>query len=417
MTGHLVFVLVASLIAFVPAAAVAQTQDEKPKPPPLAAGWRDGFVIQSEQGDFRMQIGALVHADARVSFGDEPELVHDTFLIRRARPYVRGRVGQYFEFYVNPDFGGGTFVLQDAYLDTVFSPAFRIRIGKAKAPFGMERLHASSNLLFYERALPTSLAPNRDIGIQVLGELAGGRVSYAAGVMNGVADGASADVDNSDSKDVAGRVMTRPFSRNADSPLRGLAVGISGTVGRQTGPVALPTLRTTSMQAPYLSYVGATADGVRTRSSPQASYYYKSFNALAEYVHTDVPVRRGNAADDVTHDAWQIAAAYVLTGEAATESSAGVRPRVNFDVRNGHWGAFQVAARYHALSVSERALSLDAVLPGSSRTAAAWAAGLNWYLTPHFKYVFNVERTTFADAADGGRPAENAFVFRTQVSF
>jgi hypothetical protein len=42
---------------------------------------------------------------------------------------------------------------------------------------------------------------------------------------------------------------------------------------------------------------------------------------------------------------------------------------------------------------------------------------VNWYLTPNFKYVFNVERTVFDGGADGARPAENALAFRTQINF
>jgi phosphate-selective porin OprO/OprP len=410
-----VFVLAGTLASLVHATAFAQ--DEKPKPPPLTAGWRDGFVIQSEQGDFRLQIGALIHADGRFAAGDDSEAVNDTFLIRRARPYLRARVGKYFEFYLNPDFGGGSLVLQDAYLDTMFSPAFRLRIGKGKSPFGLERLQSSSNMLFYERALPTALVPNRDVGVQVLGDVAGGRISYAAAVTNGVADGGSADVDTGDSKDVVGRVLVRPFTRNTDSALRALGLGLSGSVGRQTGSAALPTFRTSSLQQTFFSYAGATGDGVRTRYSPQGFYYYKSFNALAEYVHSEMPARRNGYAADARHDAWQVAAAYVLTGEAATESSAGLRPRANFDVGARHFGAFQLAARYHVLKIGEDALPLSAAGTVASRKAEAWTVGLNWYLTPHFKYVFNFERTVFDDAGEGARPPENAYVFRTQVSF
>jgi hypothetical protein len=39
------------------------------------------------------------------------------------------------------------------------------------------------------------------------------------------------------------------------------------------------------------------------------------------------------------------------------------------------------------------------------------------YLTPNFRYVFNFERTVFDGNVAGARPAENAQVFRTQVSF
>ena len=401
--------------------APAPTPPAEPTPPaapaPVTAGWRDGFVIQSDKGDFRLQIGALVHADGRFAAGDDAEAVTDTFVIRRLRPYIRGRFAQRFEFYVNPDFAGGTLVVQDAYVDTVFSPAFRIRAGKAKTPFGLERLHSASNLLFFERALPTALVPNRDVGIQVLGDVSGGLVSYLAGVVNGVTDGSSGDVDASDSKDVAGRILIRPFTKNAESPLRGLSLGLAGTRGRQTGAAALPSYRTVSLQQPFFSYSGAVADGVRTRFSPQLSYYYKSFGGLAEYVHSELPVRKAAVVGDIGHDSWQIAASWVITGEAATDAAAGVRPRANFDFGAGHLGAFQIAARYHALKIDGRAFDLNLAAAGASREAEAWTVGLNWYLTPNFRYVVNFERTVFDSDAEGARRPENAVVFRTQVNF
>src|SRR5687768_16894921 len=34
-------------------------------PPPFTAGWRDGFVVQSDNGEFRLQIGVLAQTDGR----------------------------------------------------------------------------------------------------------------------------------------------------------------------------------------------------------------------------------------------------------------------------------------------------------------------------------------------------------------
>ena len=297
---------------------------------------------------------------------------------------------------------------------------FASAAGKGKTPFGMERLHSASNLLFLERALPTALAPNRDIGVQVLGDISGGIVSYLAGVMNGVPDGGSADFDTTDSKDVSGRFIVRPFNRRpATSPARGLGLAISGSNGRAAGAAALPTFRTQTLLQPYFSYLatGAVGDGMRTRYSPQAWYFYKAFGGWGEYVHTDTPVRRGEVADDIAHDAWQVAGSWVLTGEKATDAGSGVRPRANFDFGNGNWGAFQVAARYHTLEVDEQAITLGLATPGSSRKAEAWTVGLRWYLTGNFWYTVNFERTVFDGDPDGPRKAENALAFRTQVNF
>jgi phosphate-selective porin OprO/OprP len=385
--------------------------------PAVVAGFQDGFFVQSADGDFRLQIGLLVQADGRFAFEDADNGVVDTFAFRRLRPYLRGRFSRRFEFYFNPDFAGGVLVVQDAYVDTIFTPAFRIRAGKGKTPFGLERLHSASNLLFFNRALPTALVPNRDLGIQVLGDISGGVVSYLAGVMNGVPDGGSADLDTGDSKDVSGRVVVRPFNKLTTSPLRGLGVAISGSNGRQSGAGALPAFRTQSLEQPYFSYNGASADGARRRYSPQAFYYYKAFGGFAEYVHTKTPIQKGVVREEIAHDAWQVAGSIVLTGEAATDAGAGVRPRASFDFGNGNLGAFQVAGRYHSLRVDDRAFTLNLAAAGSSRRAESWTAGLNWYLTPNFKYVFNFERTVFDDDSDGPRKVENGFVFRTQINF
>jgi phosphate-selective porin OprO and OprP len=403
------------------AAPAAQTpappvRVEAPTLPPVVAG-QDGFAVQSANGDFRLQMGLLVHADGRFGLDDSNHAVVDTFAFRRLRPYLRGRFSRRFEFYFNPDFAGGTLVIQDAYVDVVFAPAVRVRAGKGKTPFGLERLHSASNLLFFNRALPTALAPNRDLGIQVLGDISGGTVSYLLGAMNGVTDGGSADVDTNDSKDVSGRLIVRPFNTLATSPLKGLGLAISGSTGSATGAAALPSFRTQSLEQPYFSYAGAEADGTRTRYSPQAFYYYKAFGGFGEYVHTQTPVRKGLVREDISHDAWQLAASYVLTGETATDASIGVRPRANFDFGNGNFGAFQIAARYHTLQVDDRAFTLGMAAPGSSEKADAWTVGLNWYLTGNFRYTFNYERTVFDGDPDGSRKAENGFVFRTQVNF
>ena len=409
-------VIAAALFVLSASPAMAQGSGT-PAPPPVTAGWQDGFYVQSANGDYRLQFGVLAHLDGRFAIEDTAEAVNDTFVVRRLRSSLRGRLARRFEFFVNPDFGLGTLVVQDAYVDTVFSPAVRLRFGKAKSPFGFERLQVVGNMLFFERASPTAIAPNRDVGVQVLGETLGGRLGYLGGVMNGVPDGASSDIDNGDGKDVVGRLVVKPFATDKGSRLQELMLGLSASAGSQTGSAALPAYRTASLQQPYFAYLGAQADGVRTRYSPHAAYYYKAFGGWFEYVRSELPVRKGDVVEVMEHEAWQIAGSFMLTGEHPSDGSAPVRPRANFDFGDGHYGAVQIAARYHALIVDEDAFALGFAAPGSSRTAKAWTLGVNWYLTPNVRYVFNFERTAFDDNGTGTRAPENALVFRTQVNF
>src|SRR5438445_5341725 len=157
---------------------------------PLQAGFDDGFFIQTANGDTRLVFGMVAQTDGRFSL-DDPNPITNTFTIRKVRPTLTGRIAKYFEFKVDPDFGNGSAVLVDAYFDILFSTKFRVRSGKDKTPVGYELEIGDAYLLFPERALASSLVPNRDIGIQVLGDLAATRVHYDGGVFNGVPDGSS----------------------------------------------------------------------------------------------------------------------------------------------------------------------------------------------------------------------------------
>ena len=152
--------------------------------------------------------------------------------MRRVRPIMQGRIAKYFEFRLMPDFGNGTTVLYDAYFDVRFSQAFRVRIGKDKTPVGLEQLYSDYALLFPERTLATNLVPNRDVGVQVQGRLAG-VLSYIGGVFNGVPDAANGDVDTDAGKDLAGRVTVRPFARTKNGGAsRGFGVAVGATTRR-----------------------------------------------------------------------------------------------------------------------------------------------------------------------------------------
>jgi phosphate-selective porin OprO/OprP len=381
---------------------------QTPTPPQPTGGWQNGFFVQSADGQTRLQFGLLTQLDGRFAIDDDAAELTDAFLIRRVRPSLRGRIGSRFEFLLNPDFALGTLVVQDAYFDIRFSEALRLRVGKAKSPFGHERLHSAAGMLFIERALPTGIAPNRDVGIQVMGDAVGGAVSYSAGVLNGSRDGGSADIDTNDGKELAGRLLVRPAA--------GLGLALSVSTGNQSGSLLLPTYRTTIFQQTFFSYLGTgtSADGRLTRYSPYASYYRGAFGGFAEYVESRLPVRGNDRRESVTHRAGQVAASWILTGEDAAEG--GVVPRTEFDFGKGGWGAFQVAGRYQQLTVDDVAFDAGFAAPGSNRRAQGWSAALNWYLSRNLLARLHFERTVFDDD-DGSRPSENVFAFRSQINF
>jgi phosphate-selective porin OprO/OprP len=396
----------------------AETPAEKPaekKNPPVSAG-PEGFSIQNESGDFRVQIRGYTHFDGRFFPGDDAGVATDTFLMRRVRPIVQGTLGKYFEFNFTPDFGGGVAVVQDAWFDFGPSSKLRVRVGKFKSPVGLERLQSSPALHFVERAFPTAIVPSRDVGVQLYGELAGGIVAYQAAVLDGAPDGGSVDTDVNDGKDLAGRLTLSPF-KTGGSALKELGFGISGTTGQQTG--ALPGYRSPGQISVVTAATGVTADGTRKRYSPQLLFYSGPFGLLAEYAQSESEVKKADGSHATFEaKAWQATATVALTGDKA--AYAGVRPRKPFDPAKGQWGALELVARIQGLEVSPASVNAGLIdATRSVRKIRAWAAGLNWSLTRNVKQVVDFEHASFTGGAPAGRnrESENVVFIRTQFSF
>jgi phosphate-selective porin OprO/OprP len=386
------------------------------KKSPLASAGADGFSVQNESGDFRLQMRGYVHFDGRFFTGDEGALAVDNFLLRRARPILQGTVGRYFEFQLTPDFGGGTAVIHDAWLDFKPSSKLKVKVGKFKSPVGLERLQSATATHFVERAFPTAIVPNRDIGIQVHGELAGGVFAYAGAFVDGAADGGSLDGDLNDSKDLAGRLFLSPFKKG-DSAFKDLGFGIAGTTGKQTGP--LPAYRSGGQISVITLVTGVTADGTRNRYSPQLSLYSGRFGLLAEYAQSDSKVKKADGARvDLKAKAWQATATFALTADKA--SYAGLRPKKPFDPSKGQWGALEVVARVHELKLDPSAVDDGLVDPARSpRKLSGWGVGLNWSLTRNVKQMADFNHVSFTGgaAARADRESENVFFIRTQLVF
>ena len=401
-----------------PAGGSAQQPQAVAPLPPVAtgvppAGTAPAFIVQSDNGDNRIQLGALLQIDGRFAFDDEQQNVPDNLNLRRFRAITQGRLARHFEFFLNTEFAGGL-TIRDGYIDTVFSPSFRVRVGKARVPFSYDRNVLILNLPFIERGFTASVAPDRDTGVIAMGDLAGGTLSVFGSVTNGVVDGGSADGDTNDGKDLSGRIVVRPWFTNSDHPLRHFGVAIAANTGTQ-GP-GLPSFLTAGRQTFFAYAPGVTGDGRRTRWSPQAFLYSGRFGGYGEFVRSRGGVRQGSDASDIDHDAWQIAGSWVLTGEAAPPER-NVRPRANFDPPTGHFGSIQLTARLQQLTVSDAAFTRGLTTANASREANWLTFGVNWYPNPYIKWMLSVDRTVFDGSTGAARAPENILALRAQLGF
>lgn len=351
---------------------------------------QERFVLRTDDGAYRLQLSLLVQVDGRFAIDDIHNDNTDTFAIRRLRPIMQGTAARLFSFLFTPDLAGGAVNIRDAYVDTALSPKLRIRVGKAKTAFSLERLHSAASLTFVERAFPATVAPDRDIGLQVLGDLSR-VVSYQAGLFNGVIDGGSSDRDVNDGKDLAARVVVRPFAVAKTTALNGLGLALAGSYGEQ--PAELPSFRTSTLRTFFTYSAGTRGAGIRRRVSPQFFYHYKAVGAFGEYVRSRGDIVSADVSVPVDHTALSLSGSVVLTK------------------------ALEIAARYHALAVDAAAASRGLGEHDAYVEANAFTVGANWYLNPSIKWVFNFERTILRNDINHARSVEHAILVRQQLSF
>jgi phosphate-selective porin OprO and OprP len=389
-----------------------------------------GFSARSADTNFLMKIRGYIQADARFYPDDHAAgTANDTFLLRRVRPVIEGTVFEKFDYKMLLDFGSNFSLssandpfVQDAYVTARFKPWFQVQVGKFKEPVDLERLQSGANLLFVERGYPTTLAPNRDVGVQLQGEVLDGVLSYALGAFNGVGNGASGDFETvDDEKDIAGRIFTTPFKNSKTDALRGIGFGVGASYGNQEG--ALGTLRSPGQQAIF-SYTGAStngvvADGKHFRIAPQAYYYYGPFGIFGEYILSAQNVRRTFAPFGQTvarNTAWMIAGSYFLTGEE--NSFKAVTPKNPFNPSEHGWGAFELAARVQQLDIDDDLFPNFASRASAAAGATSWGVGINWHLNKNFKINLDYEQTDFKG---GATPllshGEKVVLTRAQISF
>ncbi len=162
----------------------------------------------------------------------------NTFSIRRAEIYAKGKLNAQVTYYVESDLAVKDNPLRSAYIDFSPSPKFSLRLGQFRIPFGIEIQTASRHLPLINRMLitnpnneqasskgitsiPSGLIQERDIGVRVSDGVR--PLSYAIAIVNG---SGSNTPDENNVKDLVGRL--------ALSPIRRLTLGSSAYFGKNS---------------------------------------------------------------------------------------------------------------------------------------------------------------------------------------
>ena len=408
--------------------STALAQPVAPEPTPATAVTPSAIGIEKQVDAPRklpkldLKPGGYLQVDGR-RFIENNTGAHDA-TIRRLRFKLDGTASKLVGFRTLIDFAGSKVQVLDAWTEIRFVPWLQLRAGKDKAQFGLERLQSAANLTFVERAYPTQLSPNRDIGAWLRGDIEGGFVHYAVGVVGGVANNAILEAETDDVLEYNVHVLAKPFTRAAK--LGELAVGGATTFGRNKGTqtsTGLTNVKTPG-QLDFFKYTTgmtsdttARTDGWRTRWTAHGYYYGGPVGVLAEYVRDREPVTFGGREQALTHQAWQVATSVAVT-PGDKPSYKGLKPKQVFDIDKNTWGAVELTGRYSELRIDEDTFGLGmASAAASAQRARSFTLGVNWYLSEIVKLQTNYEHTTFeGGTVDGDRATEHLVVSRLQAS-
>lgn len=406
-------------------------------PRPILQTDENGFSISSADRQYQVRFKGLLQVDGRRFFTSDSTLQNsDTFILRRVRPILDGTLLGLVDFRFSPDFGNNTTSIIDAYMDVRPRPWLRLRVGKFKAPLGLERLQADQDVTFAERALDSNLTPQREIGLELWGDLGSGLLRYEAGVFNGNADNAITDVDSDHAKSFEGRIFVQPFNTESLTFLGRLGIGIAASTGNEKGVNSLTapnpwmgTFKSVGQQTIF-SYLTSTTDatqtvvayGRHTRINPQLYYYNGPFGLLGEWVHEHQEVAQLAATGTTTvatgaynNSAGHLTISGVLGGDATYE---GVKPHKPLDLAAGTYGALELGLRYTWVDIDSAAFPTGADPTKSVSKAKDFGVALNWQLSRNIRASGDYDQTSFTGGAKGAnRPTEKVAIGRFQISF
>ncbi|MEO8724291.1 MAG: porin [Sphingobium sp.] len=355
--------------------------------------------------------------------------------IRRGRFGFEGTAYKKFKWRLDAEYLKGKVNLLDAYVSYVINPKLSVTAGQHKAPYGLEANTSDAYNTFLERSLGSNafgaVGAERRIGLSL---------AYNTDKLNaqvGVFGGAETVTRNASTRDEpysfngrvtwdpildTGRVLHLGASGYHVSHLPGHAVTISdrpnsrvdgGLLVSVAVPGTAPAVGPTGVKSG--NYYGFEAAGVYGPISVQGEYGHL---ALDRYTTASVAT-----SSTLNFSGFNVFGSFFLTGESRSFKNGVVdrlKPFNNFEPSSGHWGAFELAARYDQLDLDDNSIAATPALGG--RKAHSYISALNWYLNPNFRAAFNYIRFTGTRSpltASGavGTAKGDVFATRLQVDF
>ena len=351
--------------------------------------------------------------------------------IRRGRFGFDGTAWTVWKYRIEAEFVRNNVNLLDAYIQYAGIKNVLLTVGQQKTPFGLEANSSDAINTFLERGMFVDA-----FGVVGAERHVGASAAYVTTNMTatvGVFGAGEAVARNAATPDellgINGRVTLEPVLEDGRVVHVGAsAYRVSHIAGDSVTLSDRPNTRVDggAIETVVLGPVTTGPAETHTRGVHAVTYWggegavvFGPFSAQAEYGHLNVD--RYDIAS-ASFDGYYGFATLFLTGESRSFKSGvvdRVKPFHDFNPAQGHWGAFELAARYDRMDLTDHTIS------PLSHLATSWTGGLNWYLNPNIRFIFNYIHFKGSNsplvaaplATVGGTAKGDAYATRLQLDF
>ncbi len=363
----------------------------------------------------------------------DPEIDEDTYDFRTARVGVKGDLTRHFDYEVERaiDKDGQFGEWKDVFVNWTTFDVIRIKGGRFKMPFGLEQNTGATDVDFAYRSLASStIAPGRDRGVMVYGEL--GYLGYEAGVFDD--DGDNGELKEpqfveagEDLKGVgpsfAARLTVDLFRLlPVPDKLKSANFGFAYTTANV--PEGLNSLRGQSVWGTEDYFEPVYVKGRRQRVGGHFDWTPGPAGFKAEWMQSrEERTGQSNRNEDLSDflgTGWYFSGTWFITGEDKDNDINPRRP-----LFQGGIGAIEIGARYDRLALgSATAIGPAFTNPRSDHLVTncdrVWTLGVNWMPNRWVRVMTNAIHEDFEDSSRTPQPGTASFwsgLMRLQVVF
>jgi phosphate-selective porin OprO and OprP len=285
-----------------------------------------------------------------------------------------------------------------------------VQFGEYAPPMGLDLITSSRDITFMEPAAPLqAVGPPNETGLQIGHPVFHQRATWAFGLFGETTANNQYGNSSKNYGNAIGRLTWLAIDHLNSERLAAnhyLHLGLSANFQYSASRDVRYRARPESYLAPYVIDTGDIDAAGATTVAAEAAWVNGPFSVLGEFIHSFVQQSDGNL---LNFGGFYGQASWYLTGESrpynpATGAFERLIPRRNFNFgKGGDWGALEVGVRYSYTDLT------DANVQGGRLNELM--AGLNWYLNPHLRWVFNCGM----GHVSGGTSAGNLFIFQTRI--